>query len=267
MQTPARFRIQIVDTNRFILTCLGDYLTSAGFEVMPAETAEAALRQHSRSTPDLVILDLDLPGMGGMGFLRKLADDGGSLRLPVLVFSDRADLEPFCREHFRIEGFLPKQAFGRDLGDAILAALRSRAAAQPPPAPPVSHGHAVLLAEDDPDHADTLRLAFVRAGFKVTVVDHGPAVLKQAPALHPDIIVLKQVVPGMNGTAVAGLLVSIPETMRIPVILYDDSGALRRFAQRGNPEGVAGIVESAVPAAIIAAAQQALSGAKRPAAE
>jgi CheY-like chemotaxis protein len=229
------------------------------------------LRQHRTVTPDLIILDLDLAGIGGMGFLRKLADEGGSLRYPVLVFSDRADLEPFCREHFRIEGFLPKHAFGRELGDAILAAIQRNAPAQAPapePAPthavkPESSGLSVLLAEDDPHTAQSMRLAFVRAGFRVTVVDHGPAVLKQAPALRPDVIVLKQVTPGMNGTAVAGLLVSIPETMRIPVVLYDDSGSLRRFVQRGKPEGVAGYVEGAAPVAVVAAARQALATAKR----
>lgn len=263
MPTPARFQIQIVDANRFILTCLGDYLKSAGFDVLSAESGEVALRQHRQTAPDLVIMDLDLPGMGGMGFLRKLADEGGALRYPLLVFSDRVDLEPFCREHFRIEGFLPKQAFGRELGDAILAAIQRHAGAATPAAEPEGPEQTALLAEDDPHQAESLRLAFVRAGFRVTVVDHGPAVLKQAPSLHPDVIVLKQVIPGMNGTAVAGLLVSIPETMRIPVVLYDDSGALRRIAQRGNPEGVAGLVEVAAPAAIVAAAQQALSAAKR----
>lgn len=260
MPTPSRFRIQIVDSNRFILTCLGDYLSTAGFEVHTAESAEEALRQHGRITPDLVILELDLEGMGGMAFLRRLEDDAGLLKYPVLVFSDRADLEPFCREHFHIEGFLPKQAFGHDLGEAILAALHRRTAAREEAAEPTPPSRNLLLAEDDPDQSNVLRLAFVRAGFKVTVVDHGPAVLKQAPAAPPDVVVLKQLIPGMNGTAVAGLLVSIPETMRIPVVLYDDSGTLRRFSQKGNPEGVAGLVEGSTPAAIVETVLKVLSG-------
>lgn len=261
---PARpgFRIQIVDANRFILTCLGDYLASAGFEVITAESPEIALRQDLHSKPDLIILDLELGGMGGMGFLRKLADENGVLRHPVLVFSDRADLEPFCREHFRIEGFLPKQAFGRELGEAILASLQRREAKAAPREEPRQAGHSVLLAEDEPLFAENLRLAFVRAGFTVTLVDHGPAVLKQAPIINPDVVVLKQVIPGMNGTAVAGLLVSIPETMRIPVVLYDDTGTTRRFAQRGNPEGVTSLVDGANPDAIVEAARQVLSKAK-----
>lgn len=262
MPPPSRFRIQIVDANRFILTCLGDYLQTAGFQVSTAESAEEALRQHAKVPPDLMIIDLDLPGMGGMGLLRKLADDAGSLRYPVLVFSDRSDLEPFCREHFRIEGFLPKQSFGRELGEAILAALERRPA---PAAPSHAAPRRVLLAEDDPDHSEQLRLAFVRAGFTVTTVDHGPAVLKQAPLVQPDVVVIKQVLPGMNGTSVAGLLVSIPETMRIPVVLHDDSGTLRRFVQRGMPEGVTSVVEGSTPTAIVEAVRKVFATQKSPA--
>jgi DNA-binding response OmpR family regulator len=301
MDAPQRYCIQIVDANRFVLTCMGEYLTSAGFHILTATSAEAALRQHRKSEPDLVVLDLDLDGMGGVGFLKHLADEEGNLRHPVLVFSDRADLEGFCREHFRIEGFLPKQAYGRELGEAILAALNraekrrlDRVARETPAPPPVapekprevepaepaaapepehptaaataaSGERIALLAEDDETVASRLRQALVTEGFQVVTVEYGPAVLKQAPDIRPEVVVMKQVLPGMNGVSVAGLLVSIPETMHVPVILYDDSGSTR-VAQRGTPEGVSVFVPSDDPKMIVAAVRKALSRGKPPAA-
>jgi len=289
MDAPLRYCIQIVDANRFVLTCMSEYLTSAGFRVLTANSTEGALRQHRKADPDLIVVDVDLEGMGGVAFLKHLADDDGNLRFPVLVFSDRADLEGFCREHFRIEGFLPKQAYGRELGDAILAALNRTeqrrlehlAKEAPPPVPPpqeppvpVEQATAdapdaeptpamkpeppppgrgtALLAEDDDAIASQLRQALTTAGYHVVRLEYGPAVLKQAPDIRPDIVVMKQVLPGMNGVAVAGLLVSIPETMRVPVVLYDDSGSTR-VTQRGTPEGVSAFVPNGDPKQILAA--------------
>jgi len=63
---PDRYTIMIVDDNRHLLVALGDYLTFQGYDVVTAATGEEALRKLERGGADLIVLDIGMPGMGGM---------------------------------------------------------------------------------------------------------------------------------------------------------------------------------------------------------
>ncbi len=54
-----------------------------GYEVMQAETAEEALKTLKSQKPDLIILDLKMPGIGGRGFLEKY--HRLKMKIPVIV--------------------------------------------------------------------------------------------------------------------------------------------------------------------------------------
>lgn len=60
-------------------------LLAGSFRVMEAESAEAALALYADGRPDVVVLDLNLPGMGGLEVVRRLRDaDSGAV---ILIFS------------------------------------------------------------------------------------------------------------------------------------------------------------------------------------
>lgn len=65
------------------------YMLNAGFETHKAETAEMALEDLKKGyTPDLVLLDLNLPGMSGLEFLQKFRE-GFKTTIPVIIVSAR----------------------------------------------------------------------------------------------------------------------------------------------------------------------------------
>lgn len=82
----------LVDDDPSIRLLIGDYLRLHGYDVVVAENAERAISQLDHVTPDLIILDINMPGMGGMGFLKEIRDEHGGLHYPVLVFSARDEL-------------------------------------------------------------------------------------------------------------------------------------------------------------------------------
>ena len=82
----------LVDDDPSIRLLIGDYLRLHGYDVVAAESAERAISQLGHVTPDLIILDLNMPGLGGMGFLKEIKNEQGGLRYPVLVFSARDEL-------------------------------------------------------------------------------------------------------------------------------------------------------------------------------
>jgi two-component system response regulator HydG len=86
----ARRTILVVDDDAQQRRLLGGFVRSLGFQVQEASSAEAALEAIRARTPDMVLLDVRLPGMSGIDALaeiRRLAD-----KLPVLLITAYADL-------------------------------------------------------------------------------------------------------------------------------------------------------------------------------
>ena len=68
----AKERILVVDDEYLIRWSLQQELAKEGYDVTTAEDGESALRQFGENPPDLVLLDIQLPGMGGIEVLQKL---------------------------------------------------------------------------------------------------------------------------------------------------------------------------------------------------
>jgi two-component system cell cycle response regulator/two-component system cell cycle response regulator DivK len=60
------------------------------FEVLEAGSAEEARAELNRATPDLIVLDIQLPGVDGLTFLRELRSDSRYAAVPVAAVSARA---------------------------------------------------------------------------------------------------------------------------------------------------------------------------------
>jgi two-component system KDP operon response regulator KdpE len=79
-------RILVVDDEPQLLRALGTNLKARGYEIDLAPTGEVALTLAARNHPDLVILDLGLPGIDGLEVIRGLR---GWTRVPIIVLSVR----------------------------------------------------------------------------------------------------------------------------------------------------------------------------------
>ena len=86
MSAPAAGRILVVDDEPQMLRTLEVNLAARGYQVDVARTGEIALELASRTHPDLVILDLGLPGIDGVEVVRSLREWS---KVPILVLSAR----------------------------------------------------------------------------------------------------------------------------------------------------------------------------------
>src|SRR5262245_66661168 len=77
----------------------------------------------------------------------------------------------------------------------------------------------VLLADDIKLELEIEKTFFQRSGFQVLTAADGPKALAMALTEKPDLVILDQVMPGLNGTDVCKLLKARPETGRIPVLI------------------------------------------------
>lgn len=77
-------RILVVDDSMFMRQVLRNILTKAGHQVTEAENGEKAVEAAEKTTPDLLTLDLVMPGMGGMEALRRIRKANANQRVLVV---------------------------------------------------------------------------------------------------------------------------------------------------------------------------------------
>jgi len=95
----ARKGILAVDDTLAALKLLTDILTQEGYAVRPASSGEQALASVFTELPELILLDVKMPGMDGFEVCRRLKADPAAREIPVLFLSASTDLEE------RVKGF------------------------------------------------------------------------------------------------------------------------------------------------------------------
>ncbi len=222
MDIQKKMKILLIDDDASLLLTLSDFLKFEGYDVMTADSGEQGLRKLARLEPDLIILDMSMPGMGGIGFLKEISNVDGKPRHPVLVLTARANMAEFFAD-VAVDGFIAKPCDPNDLLLEVGRIIFQRSDRTASKAEGVQTGpRKILIAEDDAAIRGQLLAAFRAAGYDTESVSKGPEVLEKAIVMKPDVIVLKQFLSSMNGDMVAGMLHEMPNTKRIPVVLYDE---------------------------------------------
>ena len=260
MDNRTKRRILLIDDDTSLLVTLSDFLRFEGYDVVTAESGEQGLKKLEDIAPDLIILDMSMPGMGGVGFLREISRPSGKPKFPVLVLTARANMAEFFA-NVDVEGFIAKPCEPGDLLMEVgrIIFLRGNREEEKGTGALADTKKRVLIGEDEAIINDALVKAFVREGFVVESVAKGPEVVEKAIIGRPDIIVMKQVFENMNGDAVAELLKEMDNTRNIPIVLYDDSGTATResrYLQSGT--GIRRFVRSNDPAALTGAVRDVL---------
>lgn len=100
------------------------YLNHSGFEVAEAANGHEALQQAFSLLPDLIVMDLSLPGLDGWEATRRLKDDARTRHIPVLALTSHA-LEGFSEgaRAAGCDGFVTKPCLPEQLVAEIRAML------------------------------------------------------------------------------------------------------------------------------------------------
>ena len=80
-------KILIIEDDKFLRELIIQKLGKEGFDVVEAEEGEEGLRKAKEEKPDLVLLDLILPGIDGFEVLRRAKADGETSSIPVVILS------------------------------------------------------------------------------------------------------------------------------------------------------------------------------------
>jgi DNA-binding response OmpR family regulator len=122
--------VLVVDDEPKIAQLARDYLEHAGFAVVTAGDGSSAVHVARTRRPDLVVLDLGLPGLDGLDVLRSIRSSGGT---PVIIVTARdTELDKLLGLELGADDYVTKPFSPRELVARVRAVLRrSERAAEP----------------------------------------------------------------------------------------------------------------------------------------
>jgi len=86
-----KIKVLIADDDTAITQLLGEVLRSFGFEVAVANDGKAAIEQVEKEKPNVVLLDLNMPGLDGFQTCESLRKNSENYNLPIIILTGREE--------------------------------------------------------------------------------------------------------------------------------------------------------------------------------
>jgi signal transduction histidine kinase/DNA-binding response OmpR family regulator len=197
--------VLVVDDEKATRELIARGLEKEGFRLMAAASGEEALQLARERKPDVISLDVLMPGMDGWMVLRALKADPLTAPIPVVMVSMLDDRD--IGHALGASDYLTKP-FDRQ---KLVAALRRyrRDGTQRP----------VLVVEDDAPTREVIKRALERDGWAVSEADNGRRGLQSVARHVPDLIVLDLMMPEMDGFEFVAELRKSESGRKIPVVV------------------------------------------------
>jgi signal transduction histidine kinase/DNA-binding response OmpR family regulator len=177
--------VLMIDDDAVARDLVGRFLRREGFAVIPASSGEEGLRLARERRPDVITLDVVMPGMDGWTVLSELHADPELADIPVILLTMTDDRN--LGYALGASEFLTKPVDWKRLG----AALQRYAGGDSSPR--------ALVVDDDPAARDMLRRGLERAGWCVDEAENGRVGLERVAATAPRLILLDLMMPEMDG--------------------------------------------------------------------
>ncbi len=122
-------KVLLVDDDLFVTTLYKTKLLDEGYEVETANSGEDALSTLETLRPNVIILDLNMPGMNGVQVLRKIRERAELKTVPVIIFSNGNvqslldDVSPLGVEKFFTKSQCPPSRLLTEIGNTLNAQL------------------------------------------------------------------------------------------------------------------------------------------------
>lgn len=118
-------RLLVVEDEADIRQLVRYHLQQEGFKVFEAENGEAALDLVRKEKPNLIVLDLMLPGLSGLEFCRMIRQDGQTQHIPILMLTAKAgEADRVVGLEMGADDYLIKPFSPREMVARVKAVLR-----------------------------------------------------------------------------------------------------------------------------------------------
>lgn len=216
-------KVLVIEDNQLNLKLVRSLLDLNGFDVVEAMSAESGIERAGETKPDLILMDIQLPGMDGLEATRILKADQELGKIPVVALTsyamqgdEKRTLDAGC------SGYISKPIDTR----AFIPKLENLLGQQPrqlsrsvPGKGTHSNRPRILIADDDPLNIKVMKGKLPERMYELFTVGGGVDCVEAANALLPDLVLLDVMMPDLNGYEVTWKLKTSPRTGHIPIIL------------------------------------------------
>lgn len=220
--------VLVIDDNDLNLKLVRDLLKIDHHHVLEAGTAEFGLELARRYKPDLILMDIELPGMDGLTATRIIRAEESIKAIPIIAISAYAmEDDQKMAVNAGCDGYITKPMDIRHFQKTIATHLCVDPACATPGGvdqpmdkkPIMPYGQRLLIVDDDVLNVKLLAARLATKGYKVITADNGQAALQMIHQCQPDLILLDVMMPGLDGFEVTAILKNDIQTKTIPIIL------------------------------------------------
>ena len=199
--------ILLCDDDPSIRTVVRTTLEQQNYRAIAVASGQEAVAQAAQVHPDIILLNLMMPGMNGWETLAHLKEQEASKNIPVIILSG---LSPDTREsHPEISDWIVKPPEQKLLFQALERALAQH-----------NQNIRVLVVEDDPDLAQVFMAMFERHGITTYHAQTGKEAINLSQEIMPNLLVLDLILPEYDGFAVVDWLRQHNRLCHMPLVVY-----------------------------------------------
>lgn len=248
----------IIDDEPDLTQMIGFQFQAKGFDVQTAGDGVEGLAKVHDFKPDLIILDMNMPRMGGIEFYSKICGTNGRPLYPVLVLTARANVQNMFKD-LDIDGFMIKPfEIDQLVREAETIIKRKSQAAAQKTADPAKSMPRVCIVDDDKNFFSQVSAMFLDEDYAVIPARSGAAAIERMVKDVPDVALVHLGLSDIAGDIVILRLSQMAKTMDVKFILYTfrgrerDQKVLERISQK---KGIWTFLEYDDPRELLSVAQ------------
>ncbi len=221
-------KVLIIDDEPDIREIVRIYLSAEGYDVIEAANGHDGILKAQELKPDLIVLDIMMPGINGFEVAKHLKDDPNTQDIPIIILSVLAHDSQYRQG---IMDYISKPFRQEELVNTIHKIFSN--------ADGKNVKRTVLVVDDDPDIVDVISLCLKDNNLQPEKAYNGNEALDFVKRKRIDLILLDINMPGMNGFEVIKHLKEDKDTCDIPVVVLTGTYISEDDKKHGLTLGVA----------------------------
>jgi PAS domain S-box-containing protein len=199
-------RVLVCDDDPWLLNIVSKLLTENGYVPLIASSVPEMLRMAKEDAPDVVLLDLVMPGVSGWDGFRELRADETTREIPVIILSGLAESDDHLMPS-DVSGWIQKPFDANQLCAAIGAVAKR-------------YRKLVLLVEDDADLARVISSTLEQHGVELVSAFGANQAKAAVTRRAPDLVILDLMLADGDGFEVVNYLRQHDRLRNVPLVVY-----------------------------------------------